>query len=78
MHGNEIETKENGLRNLTEGINYPLKAISFSNCNNSIYSKAVTVAFFILQKTVYEGQPLMTSITKCYIARLFVRTIFLP
>ena len=26
MHDNEIETKENGLRNLTEDINYPLKA----------------------------------------------------
>ena len=78
MQDNEIETKENELRNLTEDINYPLKAISFSNYNNSIYSKAVTVVFFILQKTVYEGQPLMTSITKCYIARLFVPTIFLP
>lgn len=78
MHDNEIETKENGLRNLTEDINYPLKAISFSNCNNSIYSKAVTVASFIFQKTVHEGQPLMSSITKYYVARRFVRTIFQP
>ena len=76
MRDNEIETKDNRLRNLTEDTNYPLKAISFSNCNNSIYSKAVTVAFFIFRKTVYEGQPLMSSISRYYVSRRFVRTIF--